>query len=206
MKPFAWILLPLVFFFAGIADSAEKRIIAVPEFQNKSDRIVSISRWDLAVWTANDLKKTGEFAPIDRKKINSVVKDATYADDRMREIDEEKLRSLSAQYVLYGTVRTWDATNSAAKNRDLGGPDETTVAPAVLVVLSFDLVDLSTGKVVKSFYADGSSIGSNTKFDPQRQPDLDEDKRYEQIFEDASKYAIRREPTNQVARFCCDEN
>lgn len=186
------ILFSLLFLAAACLLAAEPARVAVPEFQNNSEKILTISRSDLAVWMAKELERTHHFKTLDRNKIAGVIKDADWDEDRLSHATEARLQEMSARYVLYGSISEWRIEEAVISRRFSGTRSPQSGSPAVTVVFSVKLVDLTHADPDKDFLVDGNTIGDpeDSKYgDP---PYQDNDSRFDQLFEIACKQAFRK--------------
>jgi hypothetical protein len=111
---------------------------------------------------------------------------------------------------VYGSVRKWQQEASVTTDVALDYRHPPSRTPAAYVVFSIELVDLETGESVQSFLIEGNSVGQKlvanvgskpedgidsrpgTDEDAPEQPDLRDDTRYKELFEEAAKQAFRK--------------
>lgn len=178
---------------AGIAGAASNAaLVAVPEFQNDSGKLVLLNRWDLAAWMSNELKRTDEFKPLDRKVVGAAIKDAEWNENRLSRSAEAKLLELSAKYVFYGTISEWHLESSVVSRRVADSRAAETGPPGVTVIFAIRMVDLTTLETVKEFLVDGNALGQAEASQYGEPPYLDTDARFSPLFEEACKQAFRK--------------
>ncbi len=174
--------------------AANEDTIAVVEFKNKSEGALRFNGTDMAAWMSYQLKESGRFKPADRKAVAKIVKNSKWLDDRLSEADEAKLQALPAKYALYGYIINWRSSiDSSTTGTEISQRMRTKVIiQGVLVLLHFELIDLASGKSVKTFQAEGSA-GSDTRGPgPMEGSASEELAKFDSLFEEASKTAIRK--------------
>ncbi len=187
----------LLFVFTLIVTNlpaVDDETVAVVEFKNKSKGSISFNGNDLAALMSYQLKQNERYKPADRKAVAKIVKASKWLDDRLSSEDEAKLKTLPAKYVLYGSVMDWRSSIDSSTTGNSISPRMRTkdVIPGVIVWLSFELVDIESGKTIKTFQTDGSA-GSETKGAGEPGGSANEDwARFDALFEEACKTAIRK--------------
>lgn len=187
----------LLFVFTLIVTNlpaVDEETVAVVEFKNKSKGSISFNGNDLAALMSYQLKENDRYKPADRKAVSKIVKTSKWLDDRLSSEDEAKLKALPAKYVLYGSILDWRSSIDSSTTGNSISPRMRTkdVIPGVIVWLSFDLVDLESGKTIKTFQAEGSA-GSETKGAGEPGASANADwARFDALFEEACKTAIRK--------------
>lgn len=187
----------LLFIFTFIVTNlpaVDEETVAVIEFQNKSKGSISFNGNDLAALMSYQLKENDRYKPADRKAVSKIVKNSKWLDDHLTSEDEAKLKALPAKYALYGSVLDWRSSIDSSTTGNSITPRMRTkdVIPGVIVWLNFDLVDLETGKTIKSVQSEGSA-GSETKGagEPGQSANADW-ARFDALFSEACKTAIRK--------------
>ena len=194
MRVTKYFLLLVFTFIVTNLHAVDEETIAVIEFKNKSKAMVKYNGNDMASWMSYQLKENDRYKPADRKAVAKIVKNAKWFDDRLSADDEQKLKDLPAKYVLYGTILDWRSSIDSSTTGNSITPRMRTkdVIPGVIVWLNFDLVDLESGKIIKTFQAEGSA-GSETKGAGEPGDTSREDfARFDTLFEEACKTAIRK--------------
>jgi Curli production assembly/transport component CsgG len=189
-----YFLLLIFTFIVTNLPAADKEAVAVIEFKNKSKAMVKYNGNDMASWLSYQLKENDRYTPADRKAVTKIVKGAKWIDDRLSSEDEEKLKTLPAKYALYGTILDWRSSidSSTTGNGITPQMERKDVIPGVIVWLNFELVDLETGKTIKTFQSEGSA-GSETRGTEEPGGSAREDwLRFDTLFEEACKTAIRK--------------
>jgi Curli production assembly/transport component CsgG len=187
----------LLFVFTLIVTNlpaVDEETVAVVEFKNKSKGSISFDGNDLAALMSYQLKENDRYKPADRKAVSKIVKTSKWLDDRLSSDDEAKLKALPARYVLYGSVMDWRSSIDSSTTGNSISPRMRTkdVIPGVIVWLNFDLVDLESGKTIKTFQAEGSA-GSESKGAGEPGASANADwARFDTLFEEACKTAIRK--------------
>ena len=183
-------------FFVTILPASDKVAIAVLEFQNRSKGAVRYNGTDMAAWMSNDLKRLDRFEPYDRKAVAKIVKGAKWLEDRLSPEDEAKLLVLPAKYALYGSIVDWRSSIDSSSTGTGISPRMRTkeVIPGVVVILHFELVDLSTGKSVKSFESEGSGeVTTRSSGPPEGWAQIEQELAdFDRTFEEACKASIRK--------------
>jgi curli biogenesis system outer membrane secretion channel CsgG len=180
-----------IFVFVTNLTAADKEKIAVVEFKNKSEAGLRFSGSDLASWMSNELKKKDRFEPVDRKALSKIVKDAEWVDERLSEEAESKLRDMPARYVLYGSLVNWNSSISPVSGADHTTRPRADSTSGVVVVFYFELVDLETGKSVKTLQTDGDALTLDRP-NPTIGSAANDLRLFDQLYEEASKTAMRR--------------
>jgi hypothetical protein len=187
----------LLFVFTLIVTNlpaVDEETVAVVEFKNKSKGSISFNGNDLAALMSYQLKENDRYKPADRKAVSKIVKTSKWLDDRLSSEDEAKLKALPAKYALYGSVMDWRSSIDSSTTGNSISPRMRTkdVIPGVIVWLNFDLVDLESGKTIKTFQAEGSA-GSESKGAGEPGASANADwARFDTLFEEACKTAIRK--------------
>ena len=194
MRITKYILLFIFTFIVTNLPAANEETVAVIEFKNKAKGSISFNGNDLAAQMSYQLKENDRYKPADRKAVSKIVKKSKWLDDRLSEEDEAKLKGLPAKYALYGSVLDWRSSIDSSTTGNSISPRMRTkdVIPGVIVWLNFDLVDLETGKIIKTTQAEGSA-GSETQGagEPGQSANADWG-RFDALFEQACKTAIRK--------------
>jgi curli biogenesis system outer membrane secretion channel CsgG len=194
MRITKYILLFIFTFIVTNLPATNEETVAVIEFKNKAKGSISFNGNDLASQMSYQLKENDRYKPADRKAVSKIVKQSKWLDDRLSEEDEAKLKGLPAKYALYGSVLDWRSSIDSSTTGNSISPRMRTkdVIPGVIVWLNFDLVDLETGKIIKTTQAEGSA-GSETKGagEPGQSANADW-ARFDALFEEACKTAIRK--------------
>jgi curli biogenesis system outer membrane secretion channel CsgG len=194
MRITKYILLLIFTFIVTNLPAADKETVAVIEFKNRSKGSISFNGNDLAALMSYQLKENDRYKPADRKAVSKIVKGSEWLEDRLREEDEAKLKALPAKYALYGSVLDWRSSINSSTTGNSISPRMRTkdVIPGVIVWLNFDLVDLETGKIIKTTQTEGSA-GSETKGAGEPGASANADwARFDTLFEEACKTAIRK--------------
>jgi curli biogenesis system outer membrane secretion channel CsgG len=194
MRATKYFLLFIFTFIVTNLPAIDEQTVAVIEFKNRSKGSISFNGNDLAALMSYQLKEKDRYHPADRKAVSKIVKSAKWLDERLSEDDEAKLKSLPAKYALYGSVLDWRSSIDSSTTGTGISPRMRTkdVIPGVIVWLNFDLVDLETGKVIKTTQAEGSA-GSETKGAGEPGGSANADwARFDALFEEACKTAIRK--------------
>lgn len=194
MRVTKYFLLLIFTFIVTNLHAVDEETVAVIEFKNKSKAMVKYNGNDMASWMSYQLKENDRYKPADRKAVAKIVKNAKWLDDRLSADDEQKLKDLPAKYILYGTILDWRSSIDSSTTGNSITPRMRTkdVIPGVIVWLNFDLVDLESGKTIKTFQAEGSA-GSETKGAGEPGDTSREDfARFDTLFEEACKTAIRK--------------
>lgn len=187
----------LLFIFTLILtnlQAADEETIAVIEFKNKTKGGLRFKGTDMAAWLSNNLKDEDRYEPADRKAVAKIVKNAKWIDYRLAAEDEAKIQSLPAKYALYSTLVNLQSTFDATSTGTAISPTnpQRKVVPAVNVMFHFELVDLSTGKPVKSFETQGSGMSNNIGAGPVERSAQEDIADFDNTFEEACKTAIRK--------------
>lgn len=194
MRATKYFLILIFTFIVTNLPAVDEETVAVIEFKNRSKGSISFNGNDLAAQMSYQLKENERYKPADRKAVAKIVKNAKWLDERLSEEDEAKLKTLPAKYALYGSVLDWRSSiNSSTTGTEISPRMRTKdVIPGVIVWLNFDLVDLETGKTIKTTQAEGSA-GSDTKGagEPGQSANADW-ARFDTLFEEACKTAIRK--------------
>jgi curli biogenesis system outer membrane secretion channel CsgG len=195
MRITKYFLLVIFTFIVTNLPAADEETVAVIEFKNKSKGSISFNGNDLAAQMSYQLKENDRYKPADRKAVAKIVKNSKWSEeDRLSEEDEAKLKGLPAKYALYGSVLDWRSSIDSSTTGNSISPRMRTkdVIPGVIVWLNFDLVDLETGKVIKTTQAEGSA-GSETKGAGEPGASANADwARFDALFDEACKTAIRK--------------
>jgi Peptidoglycan-synthase activator LpoB len=174
--------------------AADEETVAVIEFKNKSKGSISFNGNDLAAQMSYQLKENDRYKPADRKAVAKIVKTSKWLDDHLSSEDEAKLKVLPAKYALYGSILDWRSSIDSSTTGNSISPRMRTkdVIPGVIVWLSFELVDLESGKTIKTFQTEGSA-GSETKGAGEPGASANADwARFDALFDEACKTAIRK--------------
>jgi hypothetical protein len=180
-----------IFVILSNLTAAEKEKIAVVEFRNKSEGALRFNGSDLASWMSNELKKKDRFQPVDRKAVAKIVKDAEWDDERLSQDVETKLGDMPARYVLYGSLVGWDSSLSPVTGADQTSRPRANSTSGVVVVFYFDLVDLQTGKSIKTLQSDGEALTID-RANPAIGSAANDLRMFDELYEEASKTAFRR--------------
>lgn len=172
----------------------EKETIAVIEFKNKSKDAVRFSGSDMAAWMSNDLERNDRYKPADRKAVGKVAKNSKWLDNRLSPEDENKLRAIPANYVLYEYIVQWHSTIESTTTGTGISPRMRTKEsiPGVIVLLGFELIDLSTGETIKTFEEEGVGLDQTPELGQEVQSIEEELTEFKVLFEEACKNAIRK--------------
>ena len=106
-------LASVVFFsfliFNGLAQAAEEsNKVAILEFQNKAERIISVNRWTLAEDLAKSLRKKNEnIETMKRKDILKTLKELSWSGPRLTMAQEKAIAGMGVRYLVYGTIAEW---------------------------------------------------------------------------------------------------
>ncbi|MCI0413640.1 hypothetical protein L0222_12675 [bacterium] len=184
MKLFSACLV-LLLFIAPVYAAEETHKVAILEFQNKAERIISVNRWTMAEDLAKFLRKKNEtIQTAKRKDLLKTVGELSWADSRLTLAQEKAIAGMGVQYLVYGTIAEWRTrgpVNDAYRE----------AAPEATVIFSFDVVDLSSGKVIKNFTTDGRATGRMGRIDTEDPFDTDETK-HEESLHDATDMALSK--------------
>src|SRR5262245_18662648 len=194
MRITKYFLLLIFTFIVTNLPAVDEETVAVIEFKNKSKGSISFNGNDLAAQMSYQLKENDRYKPADRKAVAKIVKSSKWLDDHLSSDDEEKLKALPAKYALYGSILDWRSSIDSSTTGNSISPRMRTkdVIPGVIVWLSFELVDLESGKVIKTVQTEGSA-GSETKGAGEPGASANADwARFDTLFEDACKTAIRK--------------
>jgi hypothetical protein len=194
MRATKYFLLFTFTFIVTNLPAVDEETVAVIEFKNRSKGSISFNGNDLAAQMSYQLKENDRYHPADRKAVSKIVKNARWLDERLSEEDEAKLKALPARYALYSSVLDWRSSIDSSTTGTGISPRMRTkdVIPGVIVWLNFDLVDLETGKTIKTTQAEGSA-GSETKGAGEPGGSANADwARFDALFEEACKTAIRK--------------
>jgi hypothetical protein len=186
LMKFALIICLTSFLFISRLDAAEKMPkVAILEFQNKAERIISVNRWTMAEDLAKFLRKKNEnIETVKRKDILKTVEELSWSGARLTMAQEKAIAGMGVRYLVYGTIAEWrsrGAVNDAYRE----------AVPEATVIFSFDVVDLSTGKVVKNFITDGRATGKMGRIETEDPFDTD-DTKHEEAFHDAREVALHK--------------
>src|SRR5262245_38186836 len=159
MRVTKYFLLLVFTFIVTNLFAVDKETVAVIEFKNKSKAMVKYNGNDMASWLSYQLKEHDRYKPIDRKVVAKIVKNAKWLDDRLSSEDEAKILALPAKYALYGSILDWRSSIDSSTTGNAISPRMRTkdVIPGVIVWLNFDLIDLESGKTIKTFQSEGSA-------------------------------------------------
>jgi hypothetical protein len=159
--------------------------IALLEFQNKAGRIISVNRWTMAEDLAKFVRKKNENIEIvKRKDLLKTVEDPSWIGTRLTPGQEKAIAGMGVRYVIYGTIAEWRTrgpVNDAYRE----------AVPEATVVFTFDVVDLSTSKVIKNFTTDGRATGKLGRIDTEDPFDTDDTKHEEALY-DATQVALHK--------------
>jgi curli biogenesis system outer membrane secretion channel CsgG len=194
MRITKYFLLLIFTFIVTNLPAVDEETVAVIEFKNKSKGSISFNGNDLAALMSYQLKEHDRFKPADRKAVAKIVKNAKWSEDRLSEEDEAKIKRIPAKYALYGSVLDWRSSIDSSTTGNSISPRMRTkdVIPGVIVWLNFDLIDLETGKTIKSVQSEGSA-GSETKGAGEPGASANADwARFDALFDEACKTAIRK--------------
>jgi hypothetical protein len=185
MKQAPVICLTLFLFIVQAHAAEEKHIVAILEFQNKAERIISVNRWTMAEDLAKFLRKKNEnIETVKRKDLLKTVEEPTWAGTRLTLAQEKAIAGMGVRYLVYGTIAEWrtrGAVNDAYR----------VAVPEATVIFSFDVVDLSTSKVIKNFTTDGRATGKLGRIETDDPFDTDETKHEEALY-DATEMALSK--------------
>ena len=194
MRITKYFLLLIFTFIVTNLPAADEETVAVIEFKNKSKGSLSFNGNDLAAQMSYQLKENDRYKPADRKAVVKIVKNSKWLDDRLSQEDEAKLKGLPAKYALYGSILDWRSSIDSSTTGNSISPRMRTkdVIPGVIVWLNFDLVDLETGKTIKTVQSEGSA-GSETQGAGEPGGSANADwARFDTLFDEACKTAIRK--------------
>ena len=184
MKSAMCVFLLHTFLFLPVLHSEKRSKVAVLEFQNKAGTIIITNRWTMADDLAKRLrKKNNEIQTVSRKEILKQLKELSWNEERLNNVQEAKLASLGAKYVVYASIVQWrihgDYSNTEVQD-----------ASEANVILLINVVDLASGESVKSFTVDGAAT-AETGFIVERDPAsfADENESEDQMYE-ATKVAL----------------
>ena len=184
MKSAICVFLLHTFLFLPVLHSENRSKVAVLEFQNKAGTIIITNRWTMADDLAKRLrKKNNEIQTVSRKEILKQLKELSWNEERLNNVQEAKLASLGAKYVVYASIVQWrihgDYSNTEVQD-----------ASEANVILLINVVDLASGESVKSFTVDGAAT-AETGFIVERDPAsfADENESEDQMYE-ATKVAL----------------
>jgi hypothetical protein len=174
------------FILTGRAQGAEEtNKVAILEFQNKAERIISVNRWTMAEDLAKFLRKKNEtIETVKRKNILKTVEELSWSGTRLTLAQEKAIAGMGVRYLVYGTIAEWrsrGAVNDAYRE----------AVPEATVIFSFDVVDLSTSKVIKNFTTDGRATGKMGRIETEDPFDTD-DTKHEEAFHDATEVALQK--------------
>ena len=175
-----------LFLFIGRTDAAEEtNKVAILEFQNKAERIISENRWTMAEDLAKFLSKKNEnIETAKRKDILKTVEELSWSGTRLTMAQEKAIAGMGVRYLVYGTIAEWrsrGAVNDAYRE----------AVPEATVIFSFDVVDLSIGKVIKNFNTDGRATGRLGRIDSE-DPFDSNDTKHEEAFHEATEVALQK--------------
>jgi hypothetical protein len=133
--------------------AAESPNVAIPEFQNRANAIITANRWTMVEHLGKELKKSNKQAKImSRKDMLKALKELSWNGDRLNSDQESKLAQSGIRYILYGSVVHWRLAGTT-RGLERADPRE------VRIVYSIDVIDLKSGKRIKSITADGTATG-----------------------------------------------
>jgi hypothetical protein len=175
-----------LFLFIGRANAVEEtHKIAILEFQNKAERIISVNRWTMAEDLAKFLKKKNEnIETVKRKDLLKTVQEPSWVGTRLTMAQEKAIAGMGVRFLVYGTIAEWrtrGAVNDAYRE----------AVPEATVIFSFDVVDLNTAKVIKNFMTDGRATGKLGRIETEDPFDTDETKHEEALY-DATVVALHK--------------
>ena len=185
MKLASLFCLGLLLFISRAYAAEETYALAILEFQNKAERIISVNRWTMAEDLAKYLrKKNDKIEVVKRKDLLKTVEEPSWQGTRLTLAQEKAIAGMGVRYLVYGTIAEWrtrGAVNDAFRE----------AVPEATVIFSFDVVDLSTGKVVKSFTTDGRATGRLGRIETEDPMDTD-DTKHEESLRDATDVALSK--------------
>jgi hypothetical protein len=173
-----------------VVHSEDSNKVAILEFQNNAETIISKNRWTMAEDLAKELrKKNKKIEIVSRKEILKLLKELSWEENRLNQEQEGKLASIGVKYLVYGDIEHWrvrsPSTARSSANREVQESAE------AMLVFSFDVLDLSTGEVMKPITVEANAsgeVGLIREGDPAA---FDEEK-YEQETYDATEVALEK--------------
>jgi hypothetical protein len=164
---------------------SENNKVAIVEFQNKAETIITANRWTMAEDLAKELKKKNKkIQTVSRKDILKQLKELSWEGDRLSQEQEGKLASSGIKYVVYGNIARW-RVRSSWSGGEVRDPAE------AMLVFSFDVMDLTTGERLQSFTVEGGASGE-VGYIRDGDPAAFDDDRYEQEMYDATEVALKK--------------
>jgi hypothetical protein len=108
MKIGSVICLSFFLFTGQVYGAGETNKVAILEFQNKAERIISVNRWTMAEDLAKSLRKKNEnIETMKRKDILKTLKELSWSGPRLTMAQEKAIAGMGVRYLVYGTIAEW---------------------------------------------------------------------------------------------------
>lgn len=161
--------------------------IAILEFQNDAGTIIQKNRWTMAEDLGKYLKKKDKrLQAMKKKEVIKALHELSWEGDRLEPAQEAKLLESGAQYAVYGKVVMWRVKPFLQVQSGFHSSVTT-------VQYSLELVDLESGKVIRTLIVDGTATATIGKDEEWHEDPMDTDEsKYEDRFEEASETALQK--------------